>query len=498
MLDIKGLHGIHKNKAQTFLSNLYSSQLFNKVSQVNSIVNVYKKKGKKMIQSPNQYPQGIAPQTAQAPVQLAPAPQAPQATPAAPNGYYNYPTSNLYQYPQAQAQTQPGQANAVNINIINPQAFASPNAQAAPQAPMMTAPAQYAPPMMPAQFVPVNTPVVNQIAQAPQMTPAPVVNQAPPAPAPVVTEPVQAPPAPPAPVITEEAPTPTVAPADAPKVSEPTAQPPAAIDVPGLTAKLSSTNLDEQAAAIEKIAETTQNDPTSATALLDSKVFDSLLGVIAKDTTSMQGPTPKQLELRQKMIAGETLTDAEKAEANTITPMETAEKNKEYALYTIAFLQNLLTSEVEKRNGIKVDIKDLPAIEQVVQTAKSDPNPLLRVASLAALSHIAKPEYKPVLSQIFELAKADSDPNVQEAAKKASEQLAAIADAPAAAAPTTEAPAAAPAAEAAPSTEAPAAAPTAEAAPSAEVAAAAPTTEAAPTAEAKPEEAPKAPEAPKA
>lgn len=383
-----------------------------------------------MIQAPNsQYPQGITPQAVQQPVQLAPAaPQAQPEVPAAPVGYYNYPTSNFYQYPQAQSYqpAQPSQANAVNIQIYNPQAYAGgQGGQASVQAPTMAAP-----------FVP-STPV------APQ-APAPVAPQAVP-PAPVIQEaPAAAPtaPAPTAPAPAQEAPAATpAAPAEAPKVVDPQAQKPA-IDVPSFNAKLRSENLEEQATTIEQIAELTQSDPAAATALLDTQIMEGLLGVIAKDTTTLQGPTPKQLELRQSIIAGKTLTDAEKAEANTITPMETAERNKQYALYTIAFLQNLLSAEVEKRNGTKLDIKDLPAIEQVVQTAKSDPNPLLRVSALASLSHIAKPEYAPVLSQIFELAKADADTNVQEAAKKAADQLAQLgqpAAAPAAPA-TPEAP----------------------------------------------------------
>lgn len=374
-----------------------------------------------MIQSPSsQYPQVIAPQvTAQqsAPVQLTPEAQ---QIPATPMTYYNYPSSNLYQYPQAQSYqpAQPSQANAVNIQIYNPQAYAGgANAQAA-----LTAPT------MPAQFIPV-APQQAPAAPVIQTQAAPVIEQAPTAPVP------------PAPAITESAP------AEAPKVVEPQAQAPAT-DLASFNAKLRSANLEDQSAAIEGIAEMTQTNPQAATQLLDTQIMEGLLGVIAKDTTALQGPTPKQLELRQQIIAGKTLTDAEKAEANTITPMEMGERNKQYALYTIAFLQDLLASEVEKRNGVKLDIKDLPAIEQVVQTAKSDPNPLLRVSALAALAHIAKPEYKAVLSQVFELAKADADPNVQEAAKKASEQLAKVGDAPAAAptapaeAPKAEAPAA--------------------------------------------------------
>ncbi len=364
-----------------------------------------------MIQSPtSQYPVVTGQQIPQnMPVQLAPQQQ--QPAPAAPVAYYNYPTSNVYQYPQASAPyTAQQQYNAVKIDIINPQAFPGMTSQpiapaAVPFVPAMTT--------MPAQYVqlPPQAPVVNQIAQAPQ-APAPVP------PAPAIAEAPQQPVAPKAPEVAA-----TPAPAEAPKAPETPQTPAPAVDLVAFNADLRSDNLDKQAATIEKIAELTQTSPESATQLLDTQIMEGLLGVVAKDTTTLPGPSPKQLELRQKLISGQTLTDAEKAEANTITPMESAERNKQYALYTIAFMQNLLYSEVEKRNGVKLDIKDLPAIEQVVQTVKADPNPLLRVSALAALTHIAKPEFKPVLSQVFELAKSDADPNVQEAAKKALEEI---------------------------------------------------------------------------
>lgn len=384
-----------------------------------------------MIQAPtSQYPQVKAQQVASTPVQLAPTAQ---QAPAAPMTYYSYPTSSCYQYPQAQPQY-----NGVNINIINPQAFPGMPAQQAAQAPIM--PAQYV--QVPQYQAPVQPAVteVTQITEAPQ-PPAPVITEAPkaeapaPAPAPIEVPKAETPAPAPAPV---EAPK-----AEAPKVEVPQAQP-VTVDLASYNTRLRAENLEDQGKAIEEIAELTQNNPEAATQLLDTQIVDGLLGVIAKDTKSLQGPSPKQLELRQKLISGQTLTDAEKTEAETITPMETAERNKQYALYTVAFLQNLLYSEIEKRNGVKLDIKDLPAMEQVVQTAKSDANPLIRVSALAALAHISKPEYKPVLSKVFELAKSDSDVNVQEAAKKALEQLATLPDAPAAAPAAPAAPAEAP------------------------------------------------------
>lgn len=314
----------------------------------------------------NQSPQAIAtqPATITQPVAVA------QQQAPVQNGYY-------YQYPQASAYPQQPQANAVNINIVNPQAFASP-----PQA----------------YYVP----TMQQPAYAPQVAPA--APQAPEtvAPAPVIPEAPQAAPAAPATPQTPE----VVAPQAAP----------VSVDIPSFAKKLHSTNLEEQSSTIEEIAKTTQENPTAATAFLDTQIMEGLLSVIAQDSSKLQGPSPKQLELREKLLKSETLTPDETKEASAITPMEVAERNKEYAIYTIAFLQNLLVGEVEKKTGTKLDIKDLPAAEQIVQTAKSNPNPLLRASALTALTHIARPEYKSVLSLIFDKSKSDPNAEVQKAA----------------------------------------------------------------------------------
>ena len=86
-------------------------------------------------------------------------------------------------------------------------------------------------------------------------------------------------------------------------------------------------------------------------------------------------------------------------------------------------MQERLNNELEKRNGQALSLKDLPCIEKVIDTAKSNPNPMLRIGAIAALSHIQRPEYKDDLNVIFELAKSDEDKRVQEAATKAIELL---------------------------------------------------------------------------
>lgn len=205
------------------------------------------------------------------------------------------------------------------------------------------------------------------------------------------------------------------------------------MDLNAFLGKLTSENFDEQANAMESIAEIAQNTPQKATELLDTRIVDTLLGIMQKDTSKLQGPTQKQLEIREKIMKNETVTDAEKAEAETITPMEKAETNKQYAMYTTAILQNLYISEIQKMNNTVVPLTELPGAAGIVEQVKSNPNPIVRASGIDALSYVQRPEYKQDLTTIFNIAKNDQDKTVQDAASKALEKLAQL-QAPAAAA----------------------------------------------------------------
>ena len=324
-----------------------------------------------------------------------------------PGVIYNYPTSSCYMPQQAQS-TAKSQYNGVNIEIINPQGQAVPNQ-------MAQAPACYYP-QMPIQYpaAPVMQPMQAPVAQAPVVpAPAPVV----PAQAPVVNAdvPVAATPVP-APVV---APVETPAPAavDAPAAAPVSAD--AAKTAEAFAGKLKTTDLDAQRLAIEEIAESVKNNQTMGADLLDTAVVDGLIGVINTDTSAMQKPTPEVLEFRQK--PQDQMTAEEKTKAMTPSQYESAQINKQYALYTLSYMQERLINEIAKAdpNAAVIEMKDLPAIETVISTAKSNEDPELRVAAISALSHIQRPEYKADLTTIFELAKSDSDPRVQEAATNA-------------------------------------------------------------------------------
>ncbi len=320
-----------------------------------------------------------------------------QTQPAQNSGtIYNYPTGSCYA-PLGQPQY-----NGVNIEIINPQGQGI-----APQG-NMTIPANYYIPNQNSQYNGVNTRILNPQGQT--FTPQAVS----------VTPEIQTPAAPvPQPQIQSQVQT------EAPQAAAPVVDTPMTPDTTqtpeSFAAKLKTDDLKAQKAAIEEIATIIRNDDTLAPLLLDTQIFDALVDIINKDTSSLEGPSPEVLELRQK--PENELSEEEKVKATTPSPLEEAEINKQCSLYTIAFMQERLNNELEKKNGKALELSELPYIDLVIDTAKSNQNPKLRVGALAALSHIQRPEYKDDLKTIFDLAKTDEDVNVQESANKALERL---------------------------------------------------------------------------
>ncbi len=324
---------------------------------------------------------------------------------------YGYTQPAVLQYPQ---QT-PAEFNAIKINILDPKVNApgaqQPSAYAYQQAPIYNYPVAqtqaYYPPVqtqVPAYTVPVQqAPVVQQQGQVVMQQPQPAqVNV--PAPQVVNQQTVnQAPPS------VLEQPAPVEAPSQVP-VQEQTP----ALNVPAFTQRIKSDNLEDVGKAIEEVADIAQTRP--APELLDTDLMEALLGVIGKDSSTLEAPTDRQKDLRQQVLEGKQLSEADMAEANKISPLEMAERNKQYALFTTAILQNQLIDEFKKTNNITPDIKDLPGMEQIVTTIKDNPNPMLRASGLAALAYNARPEYKPVMKEIFELSKQDADENVQKVA----------------------------------------------------------------------------------
>ncbi len=320
------------------------------------------------------------------------------------------PAPQQVSYPQQQ----PNKYNAIEINIIDPKVNAPGTQPTAPvynypQAPVYNYP--QAAPQAPVYYPPIAPPApAPTAAPAPQVVNTQTVNQTPPS----VVAPQPAPAAEPQ------------APVEAPKETAPAAQ---TLNVPEIVAQIKSDNLQQAGEAIEKVADIAQNQPAQAPQLLDTDLMEALLGVIGKDSSNLEGPSEQQKELRQQVLSGKQLSDADMKIANEITPLEMAERNKQYALFTTAILQNALIDEFKKTNNMTPDIKDLPGMEQIVTTIKDNPNPMLRASGLAALAYNARPEYKPVMKEIFELSKQDADENVQKVAAEGLAKLETITDA---------------------------------------------------------------------
>lgn len=290
------------------------------------------------------------------------------AQPTAP--IYNYPQAQLYDYPQAQGQP-----------------------YYAPQQPVVCPPCPACTPEQ-AQAAVQNVAPQQVIGQQNFNAPAPVVSQ------------------------------PTGAAENTPNVEVVPPQPMAPqVDLNSFIAKLTNPDFEVQANAMEEIANMVKDNPQKATELLDEKVIDSLNKIINTDSSKLAGPTQEQITARQKLMKGENLSDAEKQTATTITPMEQAERNKSYAMFTSAIMQKLYGDEVVKLTGSTVPLTELPGAVTIVEQLKGNPNPMVRASAIEALSYIQQPAYKQDLNTLFSIAKNDQDKSVQEAATAALAKL---------------------------------------------------------------------------
>lgn len=337
-----------------------------------------------------------------------------------------------YPAPQQGVNTQPKKPvfapsyNAVQINLDSP-TLNAPAAQPGYYYDYPTAQTQpYYPPV---QTQPAPQPQAPAPAQQPQdvNVPAPVAEQ----PAP------QAPAQPQPPVNTQ------------PEAPAQPQQP--VVDTAAVVANLADADFDKQALQMEEIARKGLTNEADAVPYIQEDVFEKLIDIMSVDSSKLDGPTEQQLQLRDKVAENDAtiyaaiqagkdpkgvalphqLTPEEESLANTITPLEQAERNKEYALFTTAILQKTYGDEIEKRTGNVVPLTDLPGAAAVVDELKSNQNPAIRTAAIDALRYVQRPEYKDDLSKIYTIAQSDADEGVAAAASDALNSLNAPAQAPA-------------------------------------------------------------------
>jgi hypothetical protein len=195
------------------------------------------------------------------------------------------------------------------------------------------------------------------------------------------------------------------------------------VDLSSFIDRLNNPDFDVQASAMEEIANMVKEKPEMATELLDEKIINALTAIIKTDSAQMAGPDAAQIAVREKLISGKQLTEAEQHLAMTMTPMERAERNKVYATFTTAILQKLYADEVNKLTSTTVPLTELPGAVTIVESLKDNDNPMLRTSAIEALSYIQNPAYKQDLVTLFTVARNDADPGVREAAQIALARL---------------------------------------------------------------------------
>ena len=138
-----------------------------------------------------------------------------------------------------------------------------------------------------------------------------------------------------------------------------------------------------------------------------------------KKAPSPAGENAKNNEDPKKVELPFILTKEEMLEAAKLSPMEQAERNKEYSLYTMAVLSKIYTDEVEKTSGNIVPLTDLPGISTIVDTLRNSENPSIKIAAIDSLRYISRKEYNEELASIFGIVANDKNPVVAQTAKTA-------------------------------------------------------------------------------
>ena len=208
------------------------------------------------------------------------------------------------------------------------------------------------------------------------------------------------------------------------------------IDVKNIVLNLRGEDYDKQALQMEEIAKVAAENPKALVNYVTVDIFSSLIDIVEKDTTDLEPASEAQIEARKKIIINELVKrqakanneDPEKVElpfelkkeeielAMKLTSMEQAERNKEYALYSIAMLAKAYGENVKEETGMTVPITDLPGVSNIVNVLKKEKNPGIKVAAIDALVYCRKPEYNEEIKSILTMATTDRNPMVAKTA----------------------------------------------------------------------------------
>ncbi len=205
------------------------------------------------------------------------------------------------------------------------------------------------------------------------------------------------------------------------------------VNADALLADLKSPDYNVQNEAITSIANFSQSTPDIALQVVTDPIKQALVDIIKTDTSALPDLTDEQKAISVKKEKGEEITPEEQATLDKSSPRIMADKNRVFALFTLAMIQKLsrdneaqyaqFQSEQGKQAPSQLALKDLMGYNEIVNTIQNDNNGQLRAAAIQALQYIAKPEEKAEVEQILQPALNDSDESVKQVAQDALSKL---------------------------------------------------------------------------
>ncbi len=191
---------------------------------------------------------------------------------------------------------------------------------------------------------------------------------------------------------------------------------------------LASEDYAVQNEALVAISNISQMDKTTASQLNSEELMTAVANIIAKDTSALEGPSQEELSLATKVKNGGQLTPEEQAIYDARSPKEQAERNKVYAIYTLAQLQKNLRDEIDAHNSTipagketiaQIKMPELIGFSEIMQAASNSEVPAVRKAAIQAISYVSREEEANEVVQILSNFTNDEDATVKEAADKA-------------------------------------------------------------------------------
>ena len=205
------------------------------------------------------------------------------------------------------------------------------------------------------------------------------------------------------------------------------------IDTNALVADLKSTDPKAQYEAITSIANFTVASPDLALQVATDPIKQALADVIKSDTSKLPDLATEKANIEAKKQKGEKLTPEEEATLAKNSPKLEAERNKAFAMFSLAMVQKVSRDNVEqyaksqaeqgKEAPVQLGLNQLIGYNEIVNAIKNESNSELRTAAIQALQYMARPEESAEVEGILTPITNDADSAVSSFAKDAIAKL---------------------------------------------------------------------------